>query len=76
MAVENRNPDRHAIVHRRQEVGSGNADTAEAGLLAALWMAIAHLFAVLLFCLTTVGRPLGSGNLKLAAVAVAPLGKR
>jgi uncharacterized membrane protein YccF (DUF307 family) len=44
-------------------------------VLVGLWMAIAHLVAGFLLCLTIVGIPLGIGNFKLAAVAVAPLGK-
>jgi uncharacterized membrane protein YccF (DUF307 family) len=44
-------------------------------ILAGLWMAIAHLIAGFLLCLTIIGIPLGLGNLKLAAVAIAPLGK-
>ena len=44
-------------------------------LLVGLWMAIAHLILGLLLCLTIIGIPLGLGNFKLAAVAVAPLGK-
>ena len=44
-------------------------------LLVGFWMAIAHLLLGLLLCLTVVGIPLGLGNFKLAAVALAPLGK-
>jgi uncharacterized membrane protein YccF (DUF307 family) len=44
-------------------------------LLIGLWMAIAHLVLGVLLCLTVVGIPLGLGNFKLAAVAIAPLGK-
>jgi uncharacterized membrane protein YccF (DUF307 family) len=33
------------------------------------------LFLGLILCLTIVGIPLGLGNFKLAAVAIAPLGK-
>jgi uncharacterized membrane protein YccF (DUF307 family) len=40
-----------------------------------LWMAIAHLLFGCLLCTTILGIPLGIGNFKLAAVAVAPLGK-
>jgi uncharacterized membrane protein YccF (DUF307 family) len=40
-----------------------------------LWMAIAHLILGVALCLTIVGIPLGVGNFKLAAVAIAPLGK-
>jgi uncharacterized membrane protein YccF (DUF307 family) len=44
-------------------------------VLVGVWMAIAHLILGLLLCLTIVGLPLGLGNFKLAAVAIAPLGK-
>ena len=44
-------------------------------VLIGLWMAIAHLLSGLLLCLTIIGIPLGLGNFKLAAVAIAPLGK-
>jgi len=44
-------------------------------LLAGLWMAIAHVVTGLLLCLTIVGIPLGIADFKLAAAAIAPLGK-
>ena len=44
-------------------------------VLIGLWMAIAHLISGALLCLTIIGIPLGIGNFKLAAVAIAPLGK-
>ena len=44
-------------------------------ILVGLWMAIAHLIAGVVLCLTVVGIPLGLGNFKLAGVAIAPLGK-
>jgi uncharacterized membrane protein YccF (DUF307 family) len=44
-------------------------------VLAGLWMALAHLILGLVLCLTIIGIPLGLGNFKLAAVAIAPLGK-
>jgi uncharacterized membrane protein YccF (DUF307 family) len=44
-------------------------------ILVGFWMAIAHLVAGFVLCLTIIGIPLGLGNFKLAAVAVAPLGK-
>lgn len=44
-------------------------------VLAGLWMALAHLFLGVVLCLTIIGIPLGLGNFKLAAVAIAPLGK-
>lgn len=45
-------------------------------LLVGLWMALAHIVLGCLLCLTVVGIPLGLGNFKLAAVAIAPLGKQ
>ena len=44
-------------------------------VFAGVWMAIAHVLLGLLLCLTIIGIPLGLGNFKLAAVAIAPLGK-
>jgi uncharacterized membrane protein YccF (DUF307 family) len=44
-------------------------------VLAGIWMAIAHVILGILLCITIIGIPLGLGNFKLAAVALAPLGK-
>lgn len=58
--------------------GAGAASTIGNALwfiLVGLWMALAHLMLGALLCLTIVGIPLGIGNFKLAAVAIAPLGK-
>jgi uncharacterized membrane protein YccF (DUF307 family) len=44
-------------------------------VLAGLWIAIAHIVTGIALCLTIIGIPLGIANIKLAAVAVAPLGK-
>jgi uncharacterized membrane protein YccF (DUF307 family) len=44
-------------------------------ILVGVWMAIAHLITGVVLCLTIIGIPLGLGNFKLAAVAIAPLGK-
>ena len=44
-------------------------------LLAGVWIAVAHVLLGLILCLTIVGIPLGLGNFKLAAVAIAPLDK-
>jgi len=44
-------------------------------VLAGLWMAISHVILGVVLCLTIIGIPLGLGNFKLAAVAIAPLGK-
>jgi uncharacterized membrane protein YccF (DUF307 family) len=44
-------------------------------VLAGLWMAIAHVITGLALCITIIGIPLGVADFKLAAVAIAPLGK-
>jgi uncharacterized membrane protein YccF (DUF307 family) len=44
-------------------------------VLAGLWMAIAHVVTGVALCLTIIGIPLGIADFKLAAVAIAPLGK-
>ncbi len=44
-------------------------------VLAGAWMALAHVVLGVVLCLTIIGIPLGLGNFKLAAVAIAPLGK-
>jgi uncharacterized membrane protein YccF (DUF307 family) len=44
-------------------------------LLVGLWMAIAHVILGVVLCLTVIGIPLGVANIKLAAVALAPMGK-
>ena len=44
-------------------------------VLAGLCMAIAHVVTGILLCLTIIGIPLGIADFKLAAAAIAPLGK-
>jgi len=44
-------------------------------LLAGLWLAIAHVVTAIALAITIIGIPLALGNLKLAWVALAPLGK-
>ncbi len=44
-------------------------------VLVGVWMALAHVVLGLVLCLTIIGIPLGLGNFKLAAVAIAPLGR-
>ena len=45
-------------------------------LLAGLWIAIAHVVTGVALCLTIIGIPFGWANIKLAAVALFPLGKQ
>lgn len=44
-------------------------------VLAGLWLAIAHLMAALCLFLTIIGIPFGLQHLKLARLAMAPIGK-
>jgi uncharacterized membrane protein YccF (DUF307 family) len=44
-------------------------------LLAGLWMAIAHVVTGIILCVTIIGIPLGIADFKMAAAAIAPLGK-
>jgi uncharacterized membrane protein YccF (DUF307 family) len=44
-------------------------------ILAGLWIALAHLALGVALCITIIGIPFGWANIKLAAVAIAPLGK-
>jgi uncharacterized membrane protein YccF (DUF307 family) len=44
-------------------------------VLAGLWIAIAHVLTGIALCVTIIGIPFGWANIKLALVALAPLGK-
>jgi len=44
-------------------------------LLAGLWIAIGHVLTGIALCVTIIGIPFGWANIKLAMVALAPLGK-
>lgn len=44
-------------------------------VLAGLWIAIAHVVTGVALCITIIGIPFGWANIKLAAVALFPLGK-
>ncbi len=45
-------------------------------LLAGWWLALSHLVAGVLLCLTIIGIPFGVQSFKLAGLALAPFGKR
>lgn len=45
-------------------------------LLAGIWIAIAHVVTGVALCVTIIGIPFGWANIKLAAVALFPLGKQ
>jgi uncharacterized membrane protein YccF (DUF307 family) len=58
--------------------GAGEASTIGNVLwfvLAGLWIAIGHVLTGIALCLTVIGIPFGWANIKLAAVAIAPLGR-
>ncbi|MFE6967672.1 MULTISPECIES: YccF domain-containing protein [unclassified Agromyces] len=44
-------------------------------ILAGWWLALEHLIAGVLLCITIIGIPLGIANFKLVPVSLAPLGK-
>src|ERR1700729_3979351 len=68
-------PFGRAVV-RRPEAGAPSAVANVIWfVLVGLWMSLAHLILGVVLCLTIIGIPLGLGNFKLAAVAIAPLGK-
>ncbi len=61
---------------RRPEAGAASAiGNVVWFILAGLWIAIAHLALGVALCITIIGIPFGWANIKLAAVAIAPLGK-
>jgi uncharacterized membrane protein YccF (DUF307 family) len=44
-------------------------------VLVGWWLALAHLFAGILLCITIIGIPLGVGEFKMAGAALVPFGK-
>jgi uncharacterized membrane protein YccF (DUF307 family) len=40
-----------------------------------VWLALGHMIAGILLCLTIIGIPLGIASFKMAGLALAPLGK-
>ena len=44
-------------------------------ILAGWWLALAHLFAGIVLCITIIGIPLGIGSFKMAGAALVPFGK-
>lgn len=70
-------------VSRRELTGKGDIGTSVFGtlgnviwfLLAGVWLALGHLFSALACFLTIIGIPFGIQHLKLAVVALAPIGQ-
>ncbi len=68
-------PFGRTVVRRPDAGGASTIGNIVWFILVGLWMAIAHVVLGVALCLTLIGIPLGLGNFKLAAVALAPLGK-
>jgi uncharacterized membrane protein YccF (DUF307 family) len=70
-------------ISRRQLTGRDDLGTGAAGfignvvwfLLAGLWLALGHVAAALFCFITIIGIPFGLQHLKLAGLALAPVGK-
>jgi uncharacterized membrane protein YccF (DUF307 family) len=71
-------------VSRRALYGVDDLGTGAAGtmgnvlwfLLAGLWLALGHVLIAFLCCLSIIGIPFGVQHLKLAGLALAPIGKK
>ncbi len=68
-------PFGRTVVRRPDAGGASTIGNIVWFILVGVWMAIAHVVLGVALCLTLIGIPLGLGNFKLAAVALAPLGK-
>ena len=44
-------------------------------LLGGIWLALEHVIAGLIFCITIIGIPFGKQHFKLAAIALTPVGR-
>jgi uncharacterized membrane protein YccF (DUF307 family) len=63
-------------VVRRRSAGAGSAIGNVLWIvLAGWWLALAHLVAGVLQCLTIIGIPLGVANIKMVPIALLPLGR-
>ncbi len=70
-------------VNRKDLHGSDDLGTGSAGVvgnviwvvLAGIWLALGHIISAIACFLTIIGIPFGIQHLKLAAIAVAPIGK-
>ncbi len=64
------------VVHRPdRDVALGCLGNAIWFVFGGLWLALAHLIAGLLLCVTVIGIPLGVASFKMASLALAPFGK-
>ncbi|GAA5179713.1 YccF domain-containing protein [Niveibacterium umoris] len=66
------------VVTQREDIGTGIPGVIGNVLwflIAGWWLALGHLFHALLCCITIIGIPFGLQHLKLAGLALAPIGK-
>ena len=64
------------VVHKPdRDVALGCVGNAIWLVFAGVWLALAHLLAGVLLCVTVIGIPLGLASFKLAGLALAPFGK-
>lgn len=65
------------VVHKSdRDVALGCVGNAIWLLTGGFWLALGHLLAGLLLCLTVIGIPLGLASIKMAGLALAPFGKQ
>lgn len=65
------------VVHRPdRDVSLGCLGNAIWLVFGGVWLALGHLVAGLLLCITVVGIPLGVASFKMAGLALAPFGKQ
>lgn len=65
------------VVHRPdRDVALGCLGNAIWFLFGGVWLALGHVIAGLLLCITVIGIPLGVASFKMAGLALAPFGKQ
>ena len=70
-------PFGRVVVHRAdRDVALGCLGNAIWFVFGGVWLALGHLIAGLLLCLTVIGIPLGLASCKMARLALAPFGKQ
>lgn len=76
-------PFGHEVVPRKEVTGQDDMGTGVAGmvgnivwlLLAGWWLAVGHIVAAIVSCVTVIGIPFGLQHFKLAKISLLPVGK-
>ena len=66
------------IINNKDDIGTGNLGAIGNiiwFIFAGFWLALGHLLSALLCFITIIGIPFGLQHLKLAGIAIAPIGK-